>query len=350
LKLTSFKLNEIGGRPNLEDAVCPSDFSNGSLPVFVVCDGVGGSSFGEVASDIASKTFYEVFSKGYDNISEQFEKMLIVALGKFKAKIADFVEEKPTAENTSTTLTLLVLKDGKAYTAWCGDSKIYHIRDGNVLYRSKDHSLVNELITQGIITEDQALTHPQRNVITRSLSMNTKNSDIDFKVLNDVRKGDWLLLCTDGLLEQFTELSFPALLTKYESNKDYQKIIRNICQGKTKDNFSMYLLNVHGSGAKSRAILVSAMVLLALTASGYWAYNKYGGKTVTPVEQPSQTPSLMINQVKALPKKDSATKDSVNNISVEEKKPVSPKKDTAKAVMPKKPTAKKDTTKAQPKK
>lgn len=319
MKISSFKLNEIGGRPNLEDAICPQSYAPDALPVFVVCDGVGGSSFGEVASDIASKTFYNIFTKGYKDVSENFGKMLTNALDSFKKQVREHVETNPGAENTSTTLTLIVLKNNKAYVAWCGDSKIYQIRNGKLLFKSRDHSLVNELVMQGIITEEQALTHPQRNVITRSLSSNTKQNDIEYKVIDDVKKEDWFLLCTDGLLEQFTEASFPSLLSDYQSKKQYDKVIKQICEGKTKDNFSMYLLNMQGGGSSAKTAVISTVVLLLLGASGLWAYNNMNkpAKTATPapVEQ-TASPALMIKQVKTVAKKDSLSSDSTKTDNV----------------------------------
>lgn len=325
LKIHSYKLNEIGGRANLEDAICPQNYSQQALPVFVVCDGVGGSSFGEIASDIASKTFHEILTKEYQHIATKFDQLLLRALEVFKEKIKAFIETNPAAEGTSTTLTIVVLKDGKAYIAWCGDSKIYHIRDGKTLYKSKDHSLVHELVLQGIITEEQALTHPQRNVITRSISINTKQTDIEHTVLNNVQEGDWLLQCTDGLLEQFTEQAFPALLTKFEPNKEYATIIKNICLNKTKDNFSMYLLNIQGGSSKAKTFLLSTFITIVIAAAGYWAYTEYfmPKEVVAPVTD--QSPSLLIQEVKVLPKKDttinldSLAKDSIIRKEAENK-------------------------------
>jgi serine/threonine protein phosphatase PrpC len=302
MNLTAFSLNEIGGRKNVEDAIMPQKYTSATPNVFVVCDGVGGSSFGEVASEIATKCFYAILEKATIQSEAEFRNLLNQSLAKFKEKVDEFVAGNPSAANTSTTLTLAVLQKDKAYIAWCGDSKIYQIRDGAPLFRSRDHSLVTDLVEQGVITAAEALTHPQRNIITRSLNSNTKQSDIDIVVLNDIRKNDWLLLCTDGLLEQFTEELFPVVLGRFDKGTNYSEVINKLCFGKTKDNYSMYLLHVDqgAGGGTAKKVWLPLIVLLAASA-GWFAYFQMKGANraeatpvVTAPTQPDTVKSIMM--------------------------------------------------------
>ncbi len=318
MNIKAFSLNEIGGRKNVEDAIMPQKFAPQDAKIFVVCDGVGGSSFGEVASDIASKTFYETFKKETLAQDADFERLLHASLKQFQKKVADYIETNAGAAGTSTTLTLIVLQNNKAYIAWCGDSKIYQLRNGKPVYKSSDHSLVAELVAQGVITEAEAETHPQRNIITRSLNANTKPTDIDFKILTDIQNDDWFLLCTDGLMEQFTENLFAVVLNKYDAATNYSEVIEKICYGKTKDNYSMYLLHVEkvAAAASSKKIIVPILVVLLLAVGGWFAWSQLSKPKPVVEEVP-------VKKVDSLP-----SKDTVQSIMM--KRPEEPKKDSAK--------------------
>lgn len=274
MKLTTYTLNQIGGRKNVEDSIYPASFQQGSPAVFVVCDGVGGSNHGEVASQIASKMFYEALAGKAIASKDQFEKIIRQTVVKFKDAVDAFVQENPAGNGTSTTLTVAMIVGDLAYIAWCGDSKIYQIRNGNIHYRSLDHSLVAELVKQGVITEEQAITHPQRNVITRSLSQHTKSTDVDVEVLS-IKQGDWLLLCTDGLLEQFNEARFSSMFSIFQKGRNYAGDINAYCEGKTGDNYSMYLVHVDqvaSKGGKGKTLLIIGLLIALI--GGYLFYQQ----------------------------------------------------------------------------
>lgn len=323
MNVTAFSLNEIGGRKNVEDAIMPKQFLAEMPKLFIVCDGVGGASFGEVASELATKNFYSTFEKAVITSQEVFSDLINKALASFQKEVKAFVDQNPSAGGTSTTLTLLVIQQNKAWLAWCGDSKIFQIRNGSPVYKSRDHSLVAELIAQGVITAKEAETHPQRNIITRSLNSNTKTSDIETTLITDIRKGDWFLLCTDGLMEQFTESLFPSVLKDFDPGINYTEVIDNICKGKTKDNYSMYLLHC-GEGNKSPAAKwMVPLIAILLVAGGWFAYNKLSGAKETSAapaqietEKEPEVKSIMMvkpqaaeDSVKA--KNDSTKKDSL---------------------------------------
>lgn len=317
MNVKTFTLNEIGGRKNVEDAILPKTYTPHDPQLFIVCDGVGGSSFGEVASDIATHSFYEVFKHAVIGNEYDFKAKLQEALSLFQQKVGDYVETNPGAASTSTTLTLLTIHQHQAYLAWCGDSKIFQLRNGCPVFKSRDHSLVAELIAQGVITEKEALTHPQRNIITRSLSTHTKQSDIESAIVTDIRDGDWFLLCTDGLMEQFTEDQFATVLHPFHAGTDYTEVIDNICRNKTKDNYSMYLLHVSGASKNSggKKMLLPVLLVLLLGIGGWFAYSQLSGeKKIEPVpaaEKKDTVKSIMMVR----PQEDSSTRnDSMHTI------------------------------------
>lgn len=297
MHIRAYTLNEIGGRNNLEDAILPRKYQPQDIPLFIVCDGVGGSSFGEIASDIATRCYYAAFAQAAVDTEQAFKNKLDEALAAFQQLVHDYILTHPAAASTSTTLTLLLFSRHNAYIAWCGDSKIYQLRNGIPVYKSKDHSLVTELLSQGVITEKEALTHPQRNVITRSLSTHTHPSDISYTVLSDIRNEDWFLLCTDGLMEQFTEDRFAEVLFPYNPATNYSEVIDAICRNNTKDNYSMYLLRINSQGKKvaAKAKLPLLLLLLPLITGIWYAYQRLPGQTqILPPMKPDTSKSIMM--------------------------------------------------------
>lgn len=316
MSITAFSLNEIGGRKNVEDAIMPKSFNAQQPKLFIVCDGVGGSSFGEVASELATKSYYEKFATANIQSESEFKNLLHESLKFFQQRVADFIEGNPSAAGTSTTLTLLALSNDKAYLAWCGDSKIFHLRNGIPVYKTQDHSLVAELVAQGVITEAEAESHPQRNIITRSLNANTKPTDVSTVILTDIKKEDWFLLCTDGLMEQFTESMFPAILGKFNASTNYSELIDKICYGKTKDNYSMYLVYINAAPAKGGSkMTLLLLLLLILSAGGWFAYSQWFNKSeaVTPnsIEEPEVKSIMMVKPADT----DSSTSDTSKTIT-----------------------------------
>lgn len=222
--MVSFKLfagTHIGLRENNEDnfTVCPDLTKNEWIVpadnqqviplglrgcIMVVADGMGGQNAGEVASAIAISTVQEMFAP--DQMSaEVFEKP--DAIKTFLKKVileCDIRVKKRTAEDPSTfgmgsTIVISWLIDHKVYIAWLGDSRAYSfIKNKGIARLSKDHSYVQQLVDAGKISDDEAMIHPNSNIITRSLgdsSQKAKAEVIDY----DVEDGQIILLCSDGL-------------------------------------------------------------------------------------------------------------------------------------------------------
>jgi hypothetical protein len=174
----------------------------------------------------------------------------------------------------STTLTLAVIKENSILVAWCGDSKIYHIRKNKILWKSKDHSLVQHLVDIGEIDEDEAANHPKRNVIFRSISANTKEEDIDFYLLNDIQQDDYLLLATDGIFEQIDDEILIEILN--HENEDKAKLIYTKCEGKTNDNYSMFLLKFSQKTLPfftKKTVIISSLSLITFIFAFFFFIN-----------------------------------------------------------------------------
>lgn len=245
--------SEIGLKDNQEDFLWP-------LPnavtvddrVFLMCDGMGGHDNGELASKTAATALgkYLTSHPSPDGIvtKAMFEQALAYAYDEL-----DKVDNG-AVKKMGTTMTCLVLHRGGALVAHIGDSRVYHIRPSladehgrsGIIYQSADHSLVNDLLRSGEITEEEAADFPQKNVITRAMQPHLERRyKADILNIDDVQAGDYFFLCCDGVLEQLTNDTLGEIL-KNQTLDDNAKInaIKKVCDGKTHDNYTCWLIPV----------------------------------------------------------------------------------------------------------
>jgi len=265
-------LNEIGQRPQLEDSIYPAaGKATASDKLFTVCDGVGGENMGEEASRIACEGFAAFFEQNIPARGALTDSYIRAAQSYVLQQMRNYAVKHPEAQKMSTTLALAYLNGNNVSVAWCGDSRIYHLRHGEVVWRSADHSLVGNLVRHGEITEEEARIHPQRNIITRALSASGEPAEIEMHIIRDVQDGDDLMLCTDGVLEQITDKRLRQITLSHANNK--RSLFMEYCSDVTKDNFSLYMLKLNSdssggavTGGKKAMIpvLLSIVMLLVL--------------------------------------------------------------------------------------
>jgi len=236
-------ISEKGSRRNNEDFIYPSPEAIDSDPnLFLVCDGVGGADKGEVASSLACdlfETYFSTFLEGEPN-----PKFINKAIQYTQAHFCSYVDAHPEAKGMATTLSMLYLSQKGATLAHVGDSRIYHIRNGKILYRTEDHSLVNSLVKLGKITPEEALTHPQRNVITRAIQGTGEVAEADVVVIPDVMPGDYFFMCTDGVLENVSERDLCSIFSMSLSSEVIKDQLMSLCLDRTRDNFSFYIIPI----------------------------------------------------------------------------------------------------------
>lgn len=237
-------LSEIGQRSNNEDAIFPnSEIDSPLTNLFLVCDGVGGHAKGEIASDLVCSQLPRHFTER--GITRSTNQDIEEAVSFVENQFDSYMLASPEAEGMGTTMTLLHLHEGGATLAHIGDSRIYHLRDGEVLHRSKDHSFVQALVDLGEISEEEARTHPRRNQITNAIQgASVRRAKPTVQHIQDLKAGDLFILCTDGVLESIFD----------EDLKDYSREgyevdtialkIRNKCQDSSRDNFSYYIVKL----------------------------------------------------------------------------------------------------------
>lgn len=168
-----------------------------------VADGMGGAAAGEVAAQLAIRAIRQLTGP-IDRAS------LRSALESANTAIRRTAESDPTKAGMGTTMTAVAVDDGTAQIVHVGDSRAYLWRDGRLRQLTDDHSVVGEMVRRGTITPVEALHHPHRNVITRALG-----ADADIEVdtsVEELRDGDLLLLCSDGLYTEVEETGIAAAL------------------------------------------------------------------------------------------------------------------------------------------
>jgi protein phosphatase len=229
-------INEIGKRQNNEDY---AGFADGAL--FVLCDGVGGNTKGEVASRIVVETFLEVHREHTDFSLEQ-------ALRAAELAFTDYISAHPESQGMATTLVAAHIRDNAVEIGWAGDSRLYQFRDGKILFKTKDHSWVNDAVDAGILTLEEAIDHPKKNIITRAIRGSELPVELSTAVLEDIQPEDLFLLCSDGVLETWTDDDFQALFLSTDSTASFADRLKEECNTYSRDNFTAIVFNVELSG------------------------------------------------------------------------------------------------------
>lgn len=239
--------SEIGQKDNQEDFVFPSQAEVSKEDrVFILCDGMGGHSHGEVASRTVATSLGQYTKWHYPSDGMLTRELFNEGL-KYAYEQLNLVDDG-APKKMGTTLTFVCFHKDGCFCAHIGDSRIYIIRpsERRIVYRSEDHSLVNDLVRAGELTPEEAESYPHKNIITRAMQPNQeKPAKAEIRNIQDIQSGDYVFQCCDGILENLSDDKLVEILSNQATN-DVQKLaaIKNVCLGKTKDNFSCYLIPV----------------------------------------------------------------------------------------------------------
>lgn len=243
-------MHELGQRENQEDSLFPSlDQQTQEDRLFILCDGMGGHEKGEVASSTVCEAMSKTILSRWNTDEPLSDELLQQALD----EAYDALDAKDNGEvrKMGTTMTFLCFHAQGVTVAHIGDSRVYQLRPAKgkeparIVFRTQDHSLVNDLVRIGEITEEEAKTHPQKNVITRAMQpCQERRAKADVAHLTDVRPGDYFYMCSDGMLEQSTDDNLLYIITKSNaSDEDKMEMLRNVTS-ENKDNHTAHLIHV----------------------------------------------------------------------------------------------------------
>lgn len=228
-----FQATHVGKvRSNNEDALTVIEPTT-----FVVADGMGGASAGEVASQMLIETVKQFLSK---NPPPRNEKLLSQAILLANDKILNKARINAELRGMGTTATILSLDEGKAYFAHVGDSRLYLLRNNYFAQITEDHSYVETLVKRGEISHEEARIHPMKNVLTQAVGA---IPELNIDAANfSVRSGDIFLLCTDGLTNMVEDELIAKILLGASNPAD--ALIDAALSAGGKDNVSVIVAGV----------------------------------------------------------------------------------------------------------
>ncbi len=213
----------------------------------ILADGMGGRSGGRKASDQVMMTARQLFER-YDPTRDDSEETLMQLVQEAHTVIkltAISSEEEPH----STVAAFLINAGGDCHWAHAGDSRIYHFRGDKFVKRTLDHSYVQALVARGELTEDQANFHPQSNILMGCLGTDS-DPPVEFHRIDEVKAGDTLMACSDGVWHYFTTAEIGAVLSTLSAREASEFLIekaRDRARG-TGDNLSLVIVKVEPLG------------------------------------------------------------------------------------------------------
>lgn len=218
-----------------------------SRSLIAVADGMGGHAAGEVASRIAISTLAkesEVFAN-MDVDLESADDLYAAAPSLIDATIAEYAIENPELTGMGTTLSSLFLRNGEVAALHIGDSRIYRLRGNSFEQLSTDHTVIQELLDQGAITEADVATHPQRSVLTQVLMGDGRNQ-IALSIY-EAKADDRFLLCSDGLTTALGDKEIKAILKSKARGAAVDALVEGAYANGAPDNVTVIVADVLGN-------------------------------------------------------------------------------------------------------
>ena len=251
MRIKSWSITDVGlKRDHNED----SHFRDDDLMLYVVADGMGGHAAGETASRTAIETIskeVEALEDGLDGMDasqvsggadDPVQKVISKAIQRASKAILDQVSRNPNLHGMGTTVSALLFLNDHASYGHVGDSRIYRIRNGNIQQISTDHSLVQEQVDAGIITQEEAEKSKFKNIITRSVGFES-HVEVDTAYV-PVQIGDRFLLCSDGLTNNVRDDEIVRITETEPAERALEALIQLTNQRGGDDNSTIVFVEV----------------------------------------------------------------------------------------------------------
>jgi protein phosphatase len=217
-------------------------FKSNKYCLIIVADGMGGHNAGEVASNIASVTIRNFVFENFSNYVDK-EELIRDAIVESNNKVFEksFSDEKYRGMGTTVTCSLIC--ENYYYIGHVGDSRAYILNNSGITKITQDHSYVQELVDNGIITDSEAENHPNRNLITRSVGID-KYVIVDTRIGN-IGNGDMILLCSDGLTTYVNNREIFEIVT-LKKEEAVDDLVKLAIERGGRDNISVVIARKEG--------------------------------------------------------------------------------------------------------
>lgn len=247
MPMKSFGLTDVGKvRHENQDSYIIEDCKKRNCIVTVICDGMGGAKAGDLASRLSSKAFV---SRVYEALISpslfigNIESLLRESCADANATVYEYSSFEPDYKGMGTTLVGGVVYRRKACLVNVGDSRAYHLDEFGISQITRDHSYVEELIRMGAITKEEARTHPKKNIITRALGIDSTVECDYFEV--PLRRGEGILLCSDGLTNMVTDDEIYSVFLKENSPDKVCGALKDLAMERgARDNISVVFVKI----------------------------------------------------------------------------------------------------------
>ena len=209
--------------------------------VYLVCDGMGGHEAGQIASELAAKLFLHHYYHSDGTPQEEAERAVLQA----HAYIQRMGQTIPSRRDMGTTLTALILRQAEGIVVHVGDSRCYRLRDGELQQLTRDHTLVQEWVEQGLLTPETARHSPYGSVITQAIGVEGERGSLrpDIETF-PLQEGDLFLLCSDGLTDLLEDAEIAEILrTQSPTQAAWTLIDRALAEG-GRDNITVVLVQI----------------------------------------------------------------------------------------------------------
>ena len=230
--LSAFRTDVGKVRANNQDAPIVSE----KLRLYGVADGMGGHKGGEVASTSARDDLLRELEGKTPSVAA-----LSGAIEEVNRQIYHQQEHDDALTGMGTTLSVLWMSDNFVYIGHVGDSRVYLLRDGEFRQMTLDHSLVEQLVREGVLTEEEAQNHPMRNIIARAIGTD-ESVEVDV-VVEERRKGDLWLACSDGLHGLVDDRQMRDALRQYAPEKAADVLLKAALDAGGRDNVTLVIVH-----------------------------------------------------------------------------------------------------------
>ena len=230
--LSAFRTDVGKVRANNQDAPIVSE----KLRLYGVADGMGGHKGGEVASTSARDDLLRELEGKTPSVAT-----LSSAIEEVNRQIYHQQEHDDALTGMGTTLSVLWMSDNFVYIGHVGDSRVYLLRDGEFKQMTLDHSLGEQLVLEGVLTEEEAQNHPMRNIITRAIGTD-ESVEVDV-VVEERRKGDLWLACSDGLHGLVDDRQMRDALRQYAPEKAADVLLKAALDAGGRDNVTLVIVH-----------------------------------------------------------------------------------------------------------
>lgn len=232
MQIETAKASLLGDREENQDRV--GVLRRGDTILAVVIDGMGGHSRGDLAAEVAIESMLTKFANAKLPIIQE-QRFLSELIFEAHEKVIDAGAEMPMEMMPRATAAVCLIQRDRMLWAHVGDSRIYLIRNNRVVTRTRDHTHVEMLLQQGVISESQINEHPMRNFVESCLG-----GEIEMSILTEsgplnVQAGDKVMLCSDGLWSGFKDYEFAAQLSREDMSLD--ELNTHLCEMAVQRNF-----------------------------------------------------------------------------------------------------------------